>query len=233
MLNRAACHLQKGEPTECTADCAAALEILRAAPPPTAQPKDLAARPQQTVRALVRRMTALAMEGKYALALADAETASRSDDALLATVDRLRSTTKAAEAKERADKLAAALPAVALGGAGAAAGGAASSEVIDSVVAAYDAALTLEPQYAVARLNRSAALLKVGRYAEAAEDCRAILALLEAAPAPGNVVDADGTIVPVPPRGCPLHGQVATRAAARLAECERKMEAAQTGTSTG
>jgi tetratricopeptide (TPR) repeat protein len=159
--------------------------------------------PQQRLRAVARRLAALTMDGKYAAALEDARrlAAAVGDPDVEAAAGRLESVAAAAAAKERGDR--------------------AAGADADAALAAYGEALAAEPQFALVRLNRSALYMRLNRPADAAEDCRAVLALLDAAPAGPPVADA--ALVPVPPKGSALHVQAATRATARLEECERRL----------
>ena len=219
LLNRAACHLQRRAPAPCAADCGAALALL----PPLGLGDDAAAaaaatpqQRQQVLRALARRMAALAMEGKFGAALTDARRAERLDGGLAPVAERLAHLARALAAKEEADAAAAAGQA-------------------DAALARYAFALELEPRYAIALLNRSALALRSERFAEGARDCEAVLRLLgpppgeaEAAAAAagaggsGSAAEAD-EVSAVPVRGSPLFGMVEQRARARLAECRRHL----------
>ena len=245
LLNRAACYLSRRMPAQCAADCGAALALL---PPPgsgaagEALPAALAAAPPQqraqVLRALARRAAALAMEGKFAAALADARRAAQldADEALARVADRLAVLARASAAKEEADA--------------AAAGGR-----TDEAFSRYAFALELEPRYALARLNRAALSMRLERFADCARDCESVLKLLEEGARGGaekaggakadaegeaeNVEDAEGGeeeeeeeddgVSAVPVKGSPLFDQVAQRAKARLAECRRHLGLPEAG----
>lgn len=204
LLNRAACFLAKGFAAKCADDCTAALQHL--ATVKDEQPSTAEKVKQQTIRAVARRMAALAMDGQYAAALHDAELAAELAPSLESAVQQLTSLTRAQDLKQQADK-------------------AAAAETSQShALALYDQALEAEPKYALALLNRSALHLKAGRYGNAAADCRTVLELL-AGDAAG--LDSDQQLAPVPKRGSQLYQQVLQRAEARLAESSKHLDEQQ------
>jgi hypothetical protein len=226
LLNRAACHLHKGAAAACARDCDDAIAQLdKAAAAPGATPASAAKARQQRVRALARRMAAAAGEGKYAAALVDARAAAELDEGLGDAVQRLEAMLQAQKVKEMGDKAAAAAAAAA--GAEEAGSRAEARAHVDDALARYGEALALEPQYALAALNRSALLLKEERVAECAADCRTVLALLGVGAGGGAAGGAAGgeadELAPVPRRGTQLYGQVLQRAQARLAECDKRL----------
>jgi tetratricopeptide (TPR) repeat protein len=240
LLNRSACHLQKGNPAPCIADCTSVLDILTAADAAGTGSTSAAAvaearqRHQQRTRALARRMAALVADNKFVAAHADAKAAAALDDALEGAVDRLARLVDAASAKETADRAAAS--------AGPVGGGHPEAEMqAMTALEGYALALEREPEYVVARLNRSALYIKMGEYESAREDCRAIQALLEAGTGAGTGAGAGAGagagssgggnmgISPVPKKGSPLHAMVLQRAKARLEECEKHLAGGGTG----
>jgi len=168
------------------------------------------------------------MEGKYSIALPDAQKGVLIDESLEDTVIRLSSMTEAAKIKETADKLSMQLPSVITPNK------LAENEqhLIKATLKSYTEALKIEPNYAVVYLNRSALYMKVEKYNEALQDCERVLQLLDGKtfstydatePEVEENEDQHELLKPVPPKGAPLYQQIYQRASARIEECKKKL----------
>lgn len=229
LLNRAACYVQKFNTIACIQDCDAVLDKLSSTET-NVSATVLKQKQQQLIKAFVRRITALVMEGKYSLALNDARKAVLLDDSLEDTIARLSSMTTAANFKETGDKLSLSIPVTV-----ASKPSENDQHLTKAALKSYSDALNLEPMYIVVYLNRSALYMKLERFTEASKDCQRVLDLLDGKiflnaeaiePEPENETDEqdNDTIKPVPPKGSQLYQQIYQRANARILECKTKLE---------
>ena len=226
-LNKAACHLHRLRGEQCAEDCGTALELLLggtagARCPPERVPAFLAALAASDasdasdasartralcLKALSRRMVARCLQGRFSSALEDAGAA--------------RALARGGEEAGYFEQCAAGL--APLAGAEAAKGrGDACARAGDALgaLAHYATATAACPAYAVARLNSSAVLFGLGRWAECARECRGVLRTL------GSAHEAASVEEPVrgaPPLGSELAAQVRLRASSRLEEALRSM----------
>ena len=238
LLNRAACHLRKYRASMCVDDCTLALDLLVVPNPDTdtnistewlsrivALGASRGAKIEKsvalTLKALSRRFSGLALQGKFNASLTDltaccllageeTETGAyfntcREKNTLLATIETLK--TKAdAQCKQ---------------------GGETEGGNADSALALYAEALTLEPSYAVCYLNRAALFLSKDLYSECISDCDRVLSLLDAAH-PSSSPEDPLYIVPLP--DSELAAACRIRATARREEAVRKRVEAMTAT---
>lgn len=167
LSNRAACHLRLGKPVACTADCGAALEILRALPETG---------PTQS-RVLARRSLAYRELGHYRLSLEDCRAAlgfSPGDAALTAEMAVAEPLALCETAKKEATARFA-------------------SGDIAGACDLYSSALASVPANPSCLSNRAACHLALGRPQECVRDCTAALELLSADPPHGDAAVDCGT----------------------------------------
>jgi tetratricopeptide (TPR) repeat protein len=209
LLNRAACYLKVIKLEDCEKDCSAVIDAGVSAS------SDDSATPAQVCKAYARRMFARSCQGRFADAAADANAAlqlSPDQADMAACNERLLSLKTAEEDKREGDA-------------------AQKSGDMAAAAEAYGRALDKEPDYAQCMLNRAAALLALGQYAECAEDCSRVLELLgvneqgESLKGESELpnISSDSDLTPVPVRGSTLHTQCVARAAARLIESRKRL----------
>lgn len=216
LLNRASCHLRRYRAVRCAEDCSAALDVLlRGHGDGDAGVGDRvrilrATKNEKAVafvlKALSRRLTAMALQGKFSSALSDAQVCcevtgedSEMGGHFAACCERLSSLSAVESIKMAADACV-------------------QQGDVEKARSLYADALNAEPSYAVCLLNRSALYLNQGLFSECVGDCDRVMLLLNAEHSSSGPEDPIH-IVPLP--GSELSSACRVRATARREEAIR------------
>ena len=220
LLNRAACHLRRFRASMCVDDCSAALELLL--PRGTDDDEGWLVRVVAlgatrgakneksaglTLKALSRRFSGLALQGKFCAARGDivaccalAGEETEAGAHFVACHESINALAANEALKTKGDACV-------------------QSGDADGAHTCYVAALTEEPSYAVCYLNRAALYLGAERFSECISDCNRVLSLLDA-PHTSSSPEDPLHIVPLP--GSELAAACRIRAMARCEEASRK-----------
>jgi tetratricopeptide (TPR) repeat protein len=221
LLNRASCHLRRYRAVRCAEDCTAALDVLlRMHGDSDAGVGDRvrvlrASNNEKAValvlKALSRRLSAMALQGKFSSALSDALVCcevtgeeSETGGHFAACCERLASLSAVESIKLAADA-------------------SVQQGDVDKARSLYADALNAEPSYAVCLLNRAALYLNQGLFSECVGDCDRVMSLLNAEHSSSGPEDPIH-IVPLP--GSELSSACRVRATARREEAIRNMKSA-------